>query len=73
MQIERTNRGGASAGILGALKQTRSKKEMNAWRCDPHPAFSRDFTMMAMNARVTGGDRQVLVAHLGTNISSFFV
>jgi len=33
------------------------------WRCDPHPAWSRDFRYIAVNARLgsSGGLRQVLV------------
>ena len=34
---------------------TISKKELNAWRCDPHPSWSRDYRWITFNGRPEGG------------------
>jgi hypothetical protein len=47
-------------------------KEDKSWRCDLHPAWNRDFTAVAINARPAGGDRQVLLLTLGSDLSVYF-
>ena len=59
IQIERTE----DISPHGSQKVS---KERNAWRCDPHSVFSRDGKWISFNARPSGGNRQVLVAYLGT-------
>jgi hypothetical protein len=46
--------------------------EDKSWRCDLHPAWSRDFLHVAINGRPTGGERQVLLMHVGANLSVYF-
>lgn len=46
--------------------------EDKSWRCDLHPAWNRDFTAVTINARPYGGERQVILLHLGTNLSQYF-
>ena len=41
------------------------KREINAWRCDLHPVWSRDFKFIAFNGRPDNGSRQVLVSYMG--------
>jgi Tol biopolymer transport system component len=45
--------------------KARRSRESNAWRCDPHPAWSRDYRWIAFNGRPAGGERQVMIAYLG--------
>jgi Tol biopolymer transport system component len=45
-----------------------SKKAYNAWRCDPHPVWSRDHRWVAFNGRPGGTNRQVMIAYLGTEL-----
>ncbi len=41
-------------------------KEMNAWRCDVHPAWSKDYRWLAMNGRDRKlGYRQVYIIYMG--------
>ena len=44
----------------------------NAWRCDVHPAWSRDHKWIALNERSGNGNRRVLIAYVGSNITAFF-
>lgn len=37
------------------------------WRCDMHPALSRDARWVAINGRPDGGWRQVMVVYIGTH------
>mmetsp|Transcript_31868 Transcript_31868/g.53270 ORF Transcript_31868/g.53270 Transcript_31868/m.53270 type:complete len:348 (+) Transcript_31868:662-1705(+) len=43
-----------------------------SWRCDMHPAWSRDFQWVAVNGRPQGGGRQVVVVHVGADLSRYF-
>jgi hypothetical protein len=47
-------------------------EEDKSWRCDLHPAWNRDFTAVAINARPAGGDRQVVLLTLGSDLSVYF-
>jgi hypothetical protein len=47
-------------------------EEDKSWRCDLHPAWNRDFTAVTINARPTGGDRQVVLLTLGSDLSVYF-
>jgi hypothetical protein len=47
-------------------------KSATRWRCDMHPAFNRNFTWVALNARPGGHLRQVMVAYLGDGPQRFF-
>jgi hypothetical protein len=47
-------------------------EEDKSWRCDLHPAWNRDFTAVAINARPTGGDRQVVLLTLSSDLSVYF-
>lgn len=47
-------------------------KLARSWRCDMHPAWSRDHQWVAVNARAKGGNRQVLVGYLGTDLTTQF-
>ena len=38
---------------------TSKKRQLNAWRCDMHPSWSRDFKWIAFNGRPHHGLRQV--------------
>lgn len=44
------------------------------WRCDPHPAWSRDYRFFAVNARPSNGVglRQVIVFSVPENLSQWF-
>jgi hypothetical protein len=55
------------AGRSGA-----TKKETHAWRCDPHPAWSRDYRWITFAGRPNGGPRQVMVAYIGPHPDRFF-
>ncbi len=46
--------------------------EERTWRCDVHPAWSRDFKWLALNVRINGNTRQVVIAYIGENISIYF-
>jgi len=39
-------------------------KILASWRCDAHPAFSRDYSWVALNSKLPNGNRQVLVMHI---------
>lgn len=54
-------------GLMGIGRNEVDKKQLNAWRCDMHPSWSRDFQFIAFNGRPQGGLRQVLVARLSNN------
>jgi hypothetical protein len=45
-----------------------------SWRCDMHPAWSRDFKWLALNARPfsNGHQRGVLIAYVGSSLSGYF-
>jgi len=43
------------------------------WRCDPHPAWSRDGRWLAINVRSNGGMRQVMVFFMGDDLSTYFL
>ena len=61
------------SGIPGQhSKRPHKMEEDKSWRCDLHPAWSRDFRRIAINGRPAGGDRQVLVLQLETDLSSYF-
>jgi hypothetical protein len=47
-------------------------EEDKSWRCDLHPAWNRDFSAVTINARPTGGDRQVVLLTLGSDLSVYF-
>lgn len=42
------------------------------WRCDMHPAFSRDGRWMAINARTDGHQRHVVIGYLGDDYELLF-
>lgn len=42
------------------------------WRCDMHPAFNKNFTWIAFNARPNNNLRQIIIAYLGDNPTLFF-
>ena len=50
----------------------RTMVQDKSWRCDAHPAWSRDFQAVVINARPTGQERQVMVLKLGSNLSQYF-
>lgn len=43
-----------------------------SWRCDLHPAWSRDYQWVAVNARSSGGNRQVVIGYLGPDLHAHF-
>ena len=47
-------------------------KEARAWRCDAHPAWSRDHRWVALTARPYGLGREVIIAYVGSDLSKFF-
>ena len=51
-------RGGMSLGL-------QSEKGDNAWRCDPHSVWSKDYKWIALNGMPDGRSRQVLIAYVG--------
>jgi hypothetical protein len=65
---EHTPRVGRDLSILPPMLMEEDK----SWRCDLHPAWNRDFTAVAINARPTGGERQVLLLTLGSDLSVYF-
>ena len=62
----------AAAGQMLGLHAGATKKEAHAWRCDPHPAWSRDFHWVAFAGRPDGGPRQVMVAYIGPHPERLF-
>ena len=54
-------------GLMGFGGTEVDKKHLNAWRCDMHPSWSKDFQFIAFNGRPQGGLRQVLVAQMTTH------
>ena len=46
--------------------------EDKSWRCDMHPAWSRDYQWVAINGRPGGQERQVIVVHVGADLSNYF-
>jgi hypothetical protein len=57
MQVERTNH---------------DKKSDRVWRCDMHPAYSRDGQWVVVNGRPGGKNRQVVLIYLDGNLSQYF-
>lgn len=49
-----------------------AKKEIRAWRCDMHAAFSNDGNWVAFNGRPHGTNREVIIAHIGHDIGRYF-
>ena len=47
-------------------------REDKSWRCDLHPAWSRDHTLVAINGRPGGAERQVVLLDLGADLSRYF-
>lgn len=47
-------------------------QEDKSWRCDLHPAWSRDFTLVAVNGRPGGSERQVVLLEVGSDLGRFF-
>lgn len=57
------------------LQHTHSQaplREDKSWRCDLHPAWSRDHTLVAINGRPGGAERQVVLLDLGADLSRYF-
>lgn len=48
------------------------RHEDKSWRCDLHPAWSRDFQYVTINGRPQGAERQVFVLHVGDDLSRYF-
>ena len=48
------------------------RHEDKSWRCDLHPAWSRDFQYVTFNGRPQGVERQVFVLHVGDDLSRYF-
>lgn len=46
--------------------------EDKSWRCDLHPAWSRDYQWVAINGRPGGGERQVLLVFVGPDPAAHF-
>lgn len=60
---------------LSLLQHFRSQaplREDKSWRCDLHPAWSRDHTLVAINGRPGGAERQVVLLNLGDDLSKYF-
>ena len=58
---------------LNTIDKNRYRKKskdrvLTSWRCDVHPAWSRDYQWVALNSRANNGNRQVLVAYIGNMI-----
>eukprot|EP01038_Epipyxis_sp_PR26KG_P008987 gene8987-12121_t len=49
------------------------EKSSSAWRCDMHPAWSRDFKWIAINVRLTGQARHVILLHFDIELDDLFV
>lgn len=47
-------------------------EEDKSWRCDLHPAWSRDFQWVAINGRPRGRERQVVLLYLGPDLGAMF-
>lgn len=60
-----------SASLVASLPRT-ALLEDKSWRCDLHPAWSRDFHWVAINGRPQGAERQVLLVHIGPDPAAFF-
>ena len=58
-----------ATNLLSFLDKKFVKK---AWRCDMHPAFSRDFRWLSITARPNKGLRQILISFLGSDPSRLF-
>jgi len=54
-------------------KSDRDNKD-KSWRCDLHITWSRDYRYIAFNGRAqtNGGNRQLLVARVGSDLGKFF-
>ncbi len=78
MQIEKSfnhkpNFFGSAAQYLPEWLSGMTRRPVDrAWRCDLHPAWSRDFEWVVINGRPTGGNRQVILLHLGPDLSRYF-
>eukprot|EP01041_Mallomonas_annulata_P001728 gene1728-3346_t len=59
----------------GSLSMSKSSSRLGQgpWRCDMHPAWSRDFRWLAMNGRPGGNMRQVLVGFFGDDPEGYFL
>ena len=55
-----------SSSSTNPTKRTTSN-EINAWRCDAHSTWSRDFKWIISNARISGGNRQLIISYVGTS------
>lgn len=49
-----------------------SNNRDKSWRCDLHITWSRDYRYIAVNARINGGNRQLLVASVGPDLGQYF-
>ena len=54
-----SNMGKANSNSKEREPDTTKKRQLNAWRCDMHPTWSRDFQWIAFNGRPQHGLRQV--------------
>ena len=66
---------GISWSLSSAPRGSEQKQRVvvdKAWRCDLHPAWSRDHQWITINGRPSGGDRQVVLVYLGPDLSVYF-
>lgn len=56
--------------LMGRSSQSVSADR--AWRCDLHPAWSRDGQWVTVNGRAFGGTRQVVLIYLGSDLGKYF-
>lgn len=62
----------APPALLHQFARQAPLREDKSWRCDLHPAWSRDHTFVAINGRPGGAERQVVLLNLGNDLSKYF-
>ena len=62
---KRSRSSGGGGAMQVRTESDTAEVEDASWRCDMHPAFSRDYQWVAINGRPGGGERQVVVMHIG--------